>query len=216
MKEPIPLEALGRARDFIRRAKAECTQCEELFAQLWQPITARVGRHPGRNVRPEHVTTFVREWQTMPCRFRLHLGMTRTKLVRVEVFEIRVSATKLRRDDWPNGEDGESNLAIVNVVVVVGRDGQKYATPISTVVSHVVSLHALARRYQRCTAWDDADVLRDLSCLMQVQPLARPDSVPCTISTEFGEWRGEHVSLEGTTYALAPVVAVRTWISKDQ
>jgi len=198
----------------MRRAKVEFDQCNLIVDRVWAPITARLERYPGRNLRPEHVHSFLREWQAMPGYFRLHIGVTRPKPARAEIFEIRLSPTTLWNDDWPN-EDGEMNLAIVNTIVALGRDGQRYATPIAYVASHIVSRHALARRYQRGSEWDDAAVLRDISALMQVQPDKALDGQPCDIPTQGGEWRGAHLVMADRARP-APIVALRTWLANDQ
>ena len=186
MTDAIPTEALGRARDFMRRAEAEYAQYDRTAAQLLRPIRARVDRYPNRNLRPGLITSLVRNWHTLlPQHFRLRLAVTRPKPTRLEIIEIRVAPTTLRNDNWLN-EDGETNLGVVNTVVALGMKGQRF---LSQSVTHLFSRHALARRYQRCTEWDDAAVLRDIACLMAVQSDKKLDHAPCTIATERGEWR---------------------------
>ena len=134
MTDAIPTEALGRARDFMRRAEAEYAQYDRTAAQLLRPIRARVDRYPNRNLHPGLVTSLVRSWHTLlPQHFRLRLGMTRPKPTRLEIREIRVAPTTLRNDNWLN-EDGETNLAVVNTVVALGMKGQRF---LSQSVTHL-------------------------------------------------------------------------------
>ena len=177
LKEPIPIEFLGRARDFLRRVEVEYTKYNAMSLESYKPIMDRMMRYPLRNLRPQHIVNLVCAWQNLPSEFRLHLDLRIPKPTRLEVFEIRIGPCKLRDYTWLN-EEKEANLAISNFILTLGMPRLPAVTQVCT---HIVSRHALARRFQRCNQWDDESVMRDLGSLMQVQPDAALNRQSCVI-----------------------------------
>jgi hypothetical protein len=68
----IRIEALGRARDFVRRVGRDDAAFLDLIKQLWQPIRDRHSRRPGRKLRPETLAITARRWRDEgPAAFRI-------------------------------------------------------------------------------------------------------------------------------------------------
>jgi len=85
---------------------------------------------------------------------------------------------------------------------------------LTIVVTHLISRHALARRYQRCSQWDDASVIQDIKGLMEIQPDASLDKQPCIIRVGNGSWRGEFRNMKVLDDPVAPIITIRTFVER--
>jgi hypothetical protein len=124
----------------------------------------------------------------------------------VEIFEMRVTHGNLHGRDW-NAAALEPNLVLANTLIRIGGE-----TDLSQIYSHTISLHGLARRYERCDEWEDVAVLRDLVALTQLQPDRAKQGQDCAITTQTGEWRGVYSLLAGDIDPPMPLIAILTWV----
>lgn len=70
--ERLPAEAIGRARDLMRRIKTADGAFSDIFLRILAPMVARNVRHPRRKVRPEILAGFARQWRDgVPRAFRI-------------------------------------------------------------------------------------------------------------------------------------------------
>ena len=211
----IPSEFIGKARDYLRRSKTEYDIAGKQTCALLAPIMDRYERYPLRNQRPELIDALVKQWDKLPSKFRLHCGIQRKKSTQLEIFEIRVAQSNIRHDDWAE-EFKEPNLCIANVLLTLGVEQISKRVrfkPLSFHMTHIISMHAVGRRYQRypqCVA--DDDILADIRCLLEVQPDRKLADTSIVVGNERGEWRGQHMMVAVRGDPPHPCVAIRTFV----
>lgn len=138
----IPAEARGLARDLLRRIEGETTVFAEFFRKTTAPLRARFTKLPDRPPRPEILATLARSWETTaPQVFRISFE-AELRGVRGKITEHRFCIGNTLVEEWDSIEPG---AAITRFVVQSTRHGiMIQSTPLV-----MISLHALARRYQR-------------------------------------------------------------------
>jgi hypothetical protein len=163
-------------------------------------------------LRQELLAEFTRSWKAQPSRFRLHLD-NYTKRNTLSLFEIRLLPCKINDQAWEDVEQREPNLSISNALLTINTK-HYHKSEITYLPTHIVSLHALARRYERCLDRSDAGVIADVTSLMSLQPLAE-NHEPVRIDTDSGSWRGmtRMLNLKPNGQKVK-VIAIRTFVSK--
>lgn len=213
IRGPLPsIEATGLARGFIRRAGQEYAATRSMGVLL-DRINERTSRHPLRQLRPELLAGFEREYRQQPSQFQLHLEFTRRKSG-LTVFEMRLLSCSISDPLWEDEDRYEPNLSITNILLDINR--KHYGKSDYTILtSHIVSLHALARRYERCSDRSDQSVIADLRDLLKEQPLDQ-DRQPCEIATVRGSWRGQHRKFNDYRgERQINIIAMRTFIAHE-
>lgn len=203
-RPPIPAEYTGLARDFRRRVLATDDVANAAIDRVTQPLRERLERKPA--LRPEMVRPAVAAWEAaMPATFRIdrEVAMTRKALL---IVEMRIVGSQWRDDDWedaPGGEMQEPGVAIALLKMTTAHGRFRYdVVPIVT-----LSLHALARRYQRGVGRSDAELVRDLSELIK----ARPEDTEVPVL--HGRWLGRvQTATDSRSQQQVPVRAIRTFL----
>ena len=160
-KVPISFEALGQARAFLMRLRAESDAHADFINSCKQVLAARVKRHPDRWLRTIDVNDFVRQWRSLPDqRYRIAFSDDR-KRKHGCVIEIRIGHfSMIAVDDdnektWTNYENNAS-------IEFISLELQKHSFAIECHKHCVFSHHALARRIQRGRQVDDARLKADI------------------------------------------------------
>jgi hypothetical protein len=200
----IPAEFLGRARQFRNAVLAADAGIAAGLPGLLGPLQERLERKPG--LRPAMIADFTRRWpEVIADRFCLARAASADKNA-LAITELRLAASHLRNSAW-DGQEWENGVSIAKLHFTTA-DGRLRltATPIAS-----VSLHALARRYQRSPRRDDAAVICDLKALARQPPADR-------VTTNTGCWHGRVVAsrheVDGEPRPL-PLLAIRTFIGND-
>jgi len=202
--EPVPREFVGRARDLRRRLGIADLQVGPGLTQALQPLQRRLDRRA--TLRADLLTDAERRWrEAVPSFGRLVMVAARQDR-RAPVFcELRAMAGKFRFESWPTGYEP----GLILVLTLVELQCRALLTRQLNVA--VVSLHALARRYQRGQDTTEAAIFSDLADLA---PYARtPDALGGTafaLPVHGGAWCGERVVVRDDL-----VLAVRTYLDAD-
>jgi hypothetical protein len=97
----ISTEAVGRARDFIRRVTAEDQQFLRQYPALLRPVKERHARYPGRKLRPDMLAEMGRRWRyQMPAKFRISYT-AHTATAKGNITERRLGIGRIERIDDP-------------------------------------------------------------------------------------------------------------------
>jgi hypothetical protein len=193
----VPAEFIGKARDFLRRVDADGKVCDAIRARSVRRCERLFVSRPGRTYRPEHLIELENLWRSMPpFGAIIPLQVEKTKRgMRLSV--IRMMAATTRLESW-QGEQ-ESDL----MAVQLGLDVQtKFVNGVPPNAKHFggpivgMSLHALARRFQRGfgLTTDQAIQLDLLSLLVYFKrnkiAMEHLDSSFTVPVAGVGEWRG--------------------------
>ncbi len=198
----VPSEFVGRARQFRQTVLAADTAIAAGLSGLLQPLQERLSRKP--TLRPARILGFVRRWPgVVPDRWCLARNASIDKNA-LAITEIRIAASHLRNSAW-GGQEWEHGVSIARLEFsTAGGELRLTVTPVAS-----VSLHALARRYQRSPQRDDAHLIRDLKALARQPPADR-------VTTDTGCWHGRVVaSRQEVDGAPLPLLAIRTFIGND-
>jgi len=179
---PVPVEFLGAARRFRERILAVDALAIDAMEVILAPVRRRLEKK--RNLRSAMVIDTAREWrEKVPAEFRLSLDVIYREHS-VAITEVRISSSRTKHIAW--GGTGEPGISIARVELAAGNGRLTVDTrPLAS-----ISLHALARRYQR-GGCDEAAISRDLRDIVAVG-VTGSDDVRCRT----GLWAG-------------PVIAVR-------
>lgn len=200
---PISTEARGLARDLLRRIKMENKAFGHFFHDTTAPLKVRLMKMPHRSPRPETLMTLATSWQTAgPQTFRISFEMN-LRGSRGTVAECRLCAGSTQEPEWQNAEPG---TAITRIRVRSDRHGVVVdQTPLV-----MISLHALARRFQRGRLRTDADVRDDLAILAAaIPPEDAEEGEKLSISMPHG---GVWLGYAGPDRTASPSKSLRVWV----
>jgi hypothetical protein len=176
----IPAEFLGMARQLRRDVQVADAIFNVAVPKITDALRDRLRvRRPTSKSMSQMARDVVTSWHaTIPSRFRLEFDSAASARS-VEVVEARVGGSRWSTYGLFEDERGIS----VNIVVLrtVARDVSVVIHPVAN-----VSLHALARRFQRGENSSVEAVLRDLGALAE-PPAGSVDAV----ATSDGVWLGE-------------------------
>jgi hypothetical protein len=154
--ERVPVEFVGLARSLRNRI----TQSDLAIGPAMDRIAAYGNEIMSRrhSFRPEHLSHLERQWRTtIPALGRLGFATERRK-GRLVVADVRLFASSFRRLSWRDDAYEDA----LSLFISSGRFG-----PDQVSIKHLpiaaISLHAIARRYQRSFDSSDEAVFRDLS-----------------------------------------------------
>jgi hypothetical protein len=188
----IPRLYTGRARDLLHQVRDASEQFKLALDAIWFPLKHRFETH--HKVRLEMLDAAQRNWRsTVPSFGRLGDTRIERKNYSLSIAEFRLMTGDLNFDHWTN-EAREPSIAIELVSIIVSRKQCKL--DFETVA--ILSLHALARRYERSVYRETDDVLSDLTPIVKASDaLLRHRSF--SIDVDHGCWCGETVSADFTT-----------------
>lgn len=207
----VPAEFIGMARAFRRSLDAEdilaATTIETICGSVYGRY--RRGHHTARLLDLQNA---LREWrEAVPTRGRIALETRLNERAKwLQITELRARPAVVTQSEW----SGELEPSVL--VVAVGMEARPKRFRATHATLAVVSLHALARRYQRADDKCHGAVLRDLRVLAEKQDAlvllgdGAPFHVPCS---DGGVWAGviraTRLSPENETLVLF----VRTYLS---
>ena len=192
---PPPAQFIGHARALRAAITAEDRAATTTIERFMRPLYARAQRHPVP--REGDLAGVARAWrETLPAGGRLALSIE-VKRKTIAIDELRVSAIDFRFLNWSTA-DFEPGLALILLRLRVSpKTGFELETPILA----GVSLHALARRYQRGFVTTREAVLADVAQLS-----GAPDGDTWALPIPNGSWIGVTAQLTaGARTAATPV-----------
>jgi hypothetical protein len=199
----VPREFVGRARDLLRRLGEVDARIEPAVRGVMEPLLRRLDRHPV--LRRDMLIDAERRWRNVvPAFGRLAMEVDGENLRAPCFIELRVVCGISHCATWP---DEGQELGVLVGWHAVEFDEQAVASRLVSLAA--VSLHALARRYQR--GWDTSDtaIFADLAVLAhdfrQAVMLPR-----FAVAVSGGTWVGEPMNAGEST-----VLAVRTYYDAD-
>jgi hypothetical protein len=208
---PIAREWVGMARAFRDRIadsdKAVPAQIRGFARMARELLKERVRRQAKSNkpnlvMRKEHLIGLEHVWRGLPGIGRLGFESEITK-DRSIISDVRLRPVTTADPDWQDG-GAELALSVIDNRFQIGG-GKMDFQPITLAV---VSLHALARRYQRGFTNDDGAILHDLRMIALAAPaFVSGKGGDICIPAGDGNWFGE-----GATVGVkVPVLSVRTY-----
>jgi hypothetical protein len=212
LNERVPRLYTGHARSLLNRVRQASQQFHAVLDDIWPPLKARYQQHG--KVRNELLDAAQRNWtRTTPAFGRLADTRIERKNYHLSIAEFRLMTGDLNFDRWQDYAK-EPSIAIELVSIIVSR---KQCT-LDFETTAILSLHALARRYERSVYRETDDVLSDLAPIVKAADALQRQCQPFTIDVGSGQWLGEVVQADFLSNNKAPkkVAAVRTFISADQ
>jgi hypothetical protein len=199
----VPREYVGRARDLLRRLSAADARIEPAVRGVMAPLLRRLDRHPV--LRRDMLVDAERRWRNaVPALGRLAMEVDGENLRAPCFIELRVVCGVFHAATWP--DDGQEPGVLVGWHAVEFDQGSVASRFVSLAA---VSLHALARRYQRGRDTSETAIFADLARLADnfrlVVTLPR-----FAIAVPGGTWVGEPMNTGEAT-----VLAVRTYYDAD-
>lgn len=177
---PVGAEWTGRARQLLREVDAVEPAADTCLAKLIERIGRRLERKP--TLRKDMLVSLVRDWRTVAELQRFRVTFVQTA---EEIWEDRLTGAQMRPAFDAAWSGWEPRLLIERLRLRLG----KKSTWMDQHAVAAVSLHALARWYQRNPDTSEAALLRDLAPLSASQETA----TPFTVATPHGCWVGELV-----------------------
>ena len=202
---PVDAAFLGQARAFRDRLKATSATCSRLIDAIAEPAVRRAKRHP--IPRREVLVDVARRWSCMPSLGLLDSSTDLDLRKRtLRICQLRVCPSDFRSAAWSVDEAG---LSVLGLQLDIGPHRLNFAMP--SLVT--VSLHALARRYQRGLAVDDAAVFGDLHVLAKAHLRLATGAVGELFEVEAsgGCWRG-NVTDASTSAGTDRILSARTFL----
>jgi hypothetical protein len=213
-KQPVPFEFVGLARQLWRKVEAEDRVCAEGLDRVEAILLRRLTRKP--SLRPEHVVEIERIWRAMPHRFRFGPTEYQPPRKRLHIRELRLISHISRAKSWAPESPSEPGLGVFLITCEVSKRG---GYTFGSVPFATISLHALARRFQRGRDRSEAAVLRDINDLVKAMSTHGPWA-DCRFTVGSGEWRGVRATTaqhdqNGEAIPERPSLAIRTFIDAD-
>jgi len=201
----VPVQFIGLARAFRSRVKAVDVEMDVALVPITAPLRARLKRHP--NLRAEMIAGFSRSYRmTIPATYRIGSIEGARHGREFAMRETRLSASWITDDAW-DADHREQGLSICRFTLAV-QDGRlrQVWTPVVS-----ISLHALARRFERGRDRSSAAVLADM------ERLASPaDEADERVPTADGHWIGDVITAgDGGAGRTLRLRSIRTWLPSD-
>jgi hypothetical protein len=200
----VPAEFAGQARLFRNRILASDNRVGPAISAITAYARDVLRRRDA--YRPEHFKHLERAWRlTIPEIGRLAYATERGK-DSLTIADARICSSIFHKGTWKN-DFGEHSLALI---VYIGRFTSGHIDIESVPVS-AVSLHALARRFQRSFDPSDEAVLSDLS-LISLNAKDLLNTSPFRQPAGDGAWHGETVTVATCDRSAQRILATRTFI----
>jgi hypothetical protein len=201
----VPAEFVGLARQFRRSVLGTDLVVDKALVLIAGQLGYLTGRR--RGFRPGYVPDLGATWSRLVL-----AGLSFEREVKrdrggVMVSELRITGSRWRNTSWHvRADDWEDGVSLT--VLAVSTFSGKVDVVIRPLAA--VSLHALARRYERGAGRADADILRDLHAIADW-----PDGAD-RIAVGHGFWRGASVrAVDDNQRQAIDMLAVRTFLAAE-
>jgi hypothetical protein len=203
---PVDPQFLGQARAFRDRLKAVSTECSRLIDEIAMPLVRRSRRHP--IPRREQLIDVARKWSCMPVLGLLDSASDldlRKRMLRIS--QLRACPSDFRAANWTVGEAGVSVLGLK-------LDAEPHCFSFIMPSLITVSMHALARRFQRACDTTDAAIFGDLHTLARAHPRLAVGDVGAAfdVAASGGAWHG-NITDAVTSAGTDRILSVRTFMT---
>jgi hypothetical protein len=207
----VPAEFTGMARAFRRSLEAEDSLAAATIETICGSVCARY-RRGDRVGRLLNLQNALREWrEAVPTRGRIALETRLNEHTkRLQITELRARPAVFTRSEW----SGEMEPSILVVVVGMSARPKRFSATHATLAA--ISLHALARRYQRARDTSDAALLHDLRVLAEHQDALLTGGEEATFRVSCpggGTWVGVIKSLQLSPNDETLTLLARTYLS---
>jgi hypothetical protein len=215
-KTLVSREHLGQARLLLNRMRAEEHATDQVVKAAIAPVFDRLIKHPERRLRDGTFRAAVAGWQAAPNAFRLQFHSKVEPRGRWgHASEVRLGTTRVKRNIWAEG-DWEMGTTIGYLEFTCP------AKPLLLPRLHYrpvcnISIHALARRYERGGPVTDADLVAEMRGLGEsffgaCDEAEIDDTLRVTVTA--GVWSGDFSLLEDPDDEAADrlVLFVRTFL----
>ena len=156
LQPAVAAEFIGRAREFRARFATADPQTGAAIDQIVLPLRQRSERHP--TPRVEQLAGLARQWRALvPEHGRLQLTIDHRR-TRLTIAETRIGAANYWQEEWDSVEPG---ILLLHMRLHIAP----HVFDADMVPLAAVSLHALARRYQKAWQVGDAAIFADLCSL---------------------------------------------------
>jgi hypothetical protein len=200
VQQSVPAEFVGLARAFRARIGAEAVGRSIL--DIMRPLQAR--RRKSATFRPADLQDAERQFRNLPSAGRLTLKIDRDRKGLL-IEEIRAASGQFRFCEWAD-DAMDLDVGIVQVSLEAVSWGRIGAFA-NIIVS--VSLHALARRYQRGFDTGDGAILAELKALALRHAEIADSMTDFAVPGDGGSWAGEVCKKADD---LLPTLAIRSFI----
>jgi len=207
---PPPAEYVGKARVFRASIDAEDASIGCLLFDIIEPLRARL-RTKKRNHRQDRLMAVAYRWRTeMPTFGRLDLQIDLATKGELRLIEWRASAGQWKFDSWGADARREPDISLVEITVEAAP-GKFRCVPR---LCASISLHALSRRFQRCSDQSHETFRADLLTIAKAHGaiLASP-ALNFRIATPRGEWVGETVEATTPQFGTQLTLSVRSFLN---
>jgi hypothetical protein len=203
-RQRVGAEYVGLARVFRAAVQQVDQRCHDTLVDIAQPLRERLARKP--RLRPEHVFEAIRSYHALvpvECRIGALQGARGGKTDFI-VQETRLMPSRLKCDDWGDDEFPEPGVSLCT---------QWFGTKDGRLLHRVqprtaVSLHALARFFERSGVRDHATLIGEIAALADADE--KRDATP---TPSGGLWLGTIITANGDDGAIR-LRDVRTWVSQ--
>lgn len=206
--DKVPVEYVGQARQLFRKVRAASLAFRDAADHIYSPLQHRFRLH--QKVRHETLAGALRDWRhNVPSQFRLGDLQHELHGFCLDIGEIRLLSGELRDHAWAV-DAKEPSLSVELVTLCIN----KRECSLTGETLAVFSLHALARRYERCRHTSTGDVLRDITRVVkQHKTLLKYQNfeVQCIA----GHWRGQVATAHSPGEVTRKVLTVRTYVDDD-
>jgi len=209
----VPVEFVGLARQFRREADREEAANTAALTPIIGPINRRLRRYPKRQLRDGDFRRLADAWESLPRDYRLAFrANTDPRGRRGLILDVRVHAITMLSDQW-EPDATEPSIALTTHCLEVPLVRKPAAQTIAS-----ISLHALARRYERGGDRSHHLILDDLRSIVRANvndEEAHPTDQPFRIQTPRGIWVGTTTGVELSNGKPTVQFVVRTFLPLD-
>ena len=184
VSSPVAFEFLGKARMFRDRVGAEDDAIGRAVMRIMAPLARRRAR--SKTFRPGDLIDAERQFRQLPSAGRLSLKVERSK-TGLKITELRCASGKIRFAEWQNGAT-DPDVGIMKIDLQAISWGAAF---VSGDLVASLSLHALARRYQRGFRTDDETIMAELKALAMLHDDIIQTPGEFSIGGNGGNWVGE-------------------------
>jgi hypothetical protein len=203
-KQRVSAEHRGLARRFRNEVKRIDEVMDPALAAIAKPLVAPLRRHP--RLRHELIAVAVLQYRrTVPTAFRFGEVEVTPDRDAFLIAETRATATWINSRDW-SSDATEAGVAVARCSLTMRpRVGLVHVW----MPRAIVSMHAIARWFERSGGRDHDRLLADLAVLTAVG-----DDDDRVATPGGGFWRGEMEAMQGTDKLTTTARNVRTWVGE--